>query len=137
MFPLISTIAIPTAETQVYAMVAYLRSAVVANGGSTERFHAVFLDAQNTYLDDHSLGVGRQAALTLRMRELFSRALAVGASGLIIAHNHPSGDCRPSEWDITSTKRLQGIAQALDIQLIDHLIITATSAYSMRAAGNL
>ena len=125
------------APGQAEAMVDYLRRCIITGRASAERFHAVFLDARRTYLGDTSLGMGLDFALTLRMRDLFSRALSIGASGLIIAHNHPSGDCRPSACDIASTHRLKEVAGALDIELIDHLIITERSAYSMRAGGDL
>ena len=61
----------------------------------------------------------------------------MGARGLIVAHNHPSGDCRPSRSDILATHRLKEVAIALDIELIDHLILTENAVYSMRAGGDL
>lgn len=122
---------------QTAAMIAHLRKAVLAAPRGCERFHAIFVDERRAYLADATLGEGGGAALSLRMRHLFAKALSVGASGLIVAHNHPSGDCRPSATDIASTKRLKDIATALDIELIDHLIITESTAYSMRAGGKL
>lgn len=124
-------------KTQSAAMIDYLRSIILSGPCAHERFHAIFLDEQSAYLADHSLGQGDLTSLKLRMRELFGAALSVGASGIIIAHNHPSGNCRPSWRDIESTKRLKEIAIALDIRLIDHLIITESEAYSMRAGGDL
>ncbi|GMN02119.1 JAB domain-containing protein [Erythrobacter sp. MTPC3] len=126
-----------TGETRAAAMVKYLRNIVLRHGVWCEHFHAVFLDDQSRFLSDAGLGMGGQTALSLRMRELFGRALAVNASGLLIAHNHPSGDCKPSAHDIASTHRLIEIGKALDIELVDHLIITQRSVYSMRAGGDL
>ena len=73
----------------------------------------------------------------MRMRELFGKALSMDAHSMIVAHNHPSGRCKPSPYDITATRRLKDIARALDIELLDHLIITQQSVYSMRAGGDL
>ncbi|QFT78881.1 JAB domain-containing protein [Erythrobacter sp. THAF29] len=124
-------------QARVSAMIAYLRRTVLAAPQGCERFHAIFVDDRRAFLADATLGEGGSAALSVRMRHLFAKALSVGANGLIIAHNHPSGDCRPSAKDIVSTRRLKEIAVALDIELIDHLIITESAVYSMRAGGNL
>ncbi|MDA9918625.1 DNA repair protein [Erythrobacter sp.] len=124
-------------EMQTASMVGYLRGIMCAEPAQRERFHAIFLDSNRTYIADTQMGEGRRACLTLRMRDLFGKALSVGAQGLIVAHNHPSGDCRPSTLDIAATDRLVDVATALDIELIDHLIITKTALYSMRAGGHL
>ncbi|WP_255548084.1 JAB domain-containing protein [Erythrobacter ani] len=118
-------------------MVEYLRDMVLDDTVQRERFHAIFLDRNRNYLADGGMGQGGNASLSFRMRELFGRALSLGARNIIIAHNHPSGDCRPSERDLLATRRLVEVGKALDIELIDHLIITHRSVYSMRAGGNL
>lgn len=124
-------------EAHIAAMIQYLRRIVLADPRGVERCHVIFLDERRAYLADASLGVGSGARLSLRMRDLFDRALAVGAAGLIIAHNHPSGECRPSQCDIEATQRLKQVATALDVELIDHFILTERGAYSMRAGGEL
>ena len=73
----------------------------------------------------------------LRLRELFARGLSLGADGMIMAHNHPSGDCRPSSCDIEATLRIAELGKSLEIELIDHLIFTQKSVYSMRWGGEL
>ena len=119
------------------ATISFLRNMLIAGGNDVERFHAMFVDAWGTYLGDDTLGQGRAGGLIIRQRELFEGALALGAAGIVIAHNHPSGLCRPSNQDIHATQRLNAVAQALDIELLDHLIFTAHSVYSMRAGGDL
>ncbi len=126
-----------TREAKLSGMIEYLRSVVLASPARLERFHAIFVDARRAYLGDESMGQGEVDALSLRMRDLFGHALSLGASGIIIAHNHPSGDCRPSQYDIDATRRLMTVATALDIELLDHLIFTHSSVYSMRAGGIL
>ena len=120
-----------------HAMLDYLRSMVVTRPFNTERFHAIFLDDKRSFLGDAPLGQGCSGSLTVRMRDLFAKALDLRASALLIAHNHPSGQCRPSRFDSEATSRLRHVASALDIELLDHLIFTEDAVYSMRAGGNL
>lgn len=127
----------PKRRTQLASIIIYLQEIFAVACPGEERFHAIFLDAARGYLDDCVIGHGPSAHLAIRMRELFARALSLGARGLIVAHNHPSGDCRPSESDIAATHRLREIARALDIELLDHLIVTREKIYSMRAGGKI
>ncbi|MDR1414558.1 MAG: DNA repair protein RadC [Odoribacteraceae bacterium] len=70
-------------------------------------------------------------------RVLFSRALEEKASLLVVAHNHPSGNARPSEQDTTMTRRISEGARTLDMKLLDHLIICASGYYSFADEGLL
>lgn len=118
-----------------HAMIDFLRAMVIAKPFEAERFHVLFVDQNRSYLGDAPLGLGGNGSLSLRMRDLFSKALLCGANGILIAHNHPSGQCRPSRADIVSTRRLETVATALDIELVDHLIFTKDAVYSMRAGA--
>ncbi len=118
-------------------LVAHLGKVVLAPGGRHERAHVIFVDGCRCFLGDSGIGMGSICALSLRMREVFGEALRLGARGMILAHNHPSGDCRPSGSDLAATRRLAEVARALDIELIDHLIFTTDAVYSMRAGGML
>ncbi|MEE4207893.1 MAG: JAB domain-containing protein [Parvularcula sp.] len=122
---------------QTVALIEYLRAMVVDKGRAGERFHAVFVDHRRAYLGDAPMGVGHSGGLVVRMRNVFANALSLNASGILVAHNHPSGHCRPSLLDVSATKRLVDVARALDIAVIDHLILTADAVYSMRAGGDL
>ncbi|MEM6475157.1 MAG: JAB domain-containing protein [Pseudomonadota bacterium] len=126
-----------SSETRLSLMVEYLRSVVLQAPEYGERFHAIFVDSHGRYLADAAMGQGEISSLKLRMRDLFGKALSAGANAIIIAHNHPSGDCRPSEHDIEATLRLAEVGEALDIELLDHLIFTHSTVYSMRAGGIL
>lgn len=119
------------------ATIAYLRGIVLAPPAHRERGHAVFLDSHSAWLGDAPCGLGTMTALTLRMRSLLGEALRHDAAGIILAHSHPSGHCRPSGCDIAATHRLAEVARALDITLVDHLIFTTDAVYSMRAGGLL
>ena len=102
-----------------------------------ERLRAVYFGPGRCHLTDETVAGGGMGSLHLRFRPIAERALRLGASGLLLAHNHPSGICRPSEADIATTRHVARIAASLDIQLLDHLIITPGRAYSMRAGGLL
>lgn len=119
------------------AIIDFLRAMVLGSPIAGERFHAVFLDQHSAYLGDAPLGEGGADRLSVRMRHVFAKALSLDASGLIIAHNHPSGHCLPSQIDIDATARLKTVAKALDLELLDHLIFTQNAVYSMRAGGKL
>jgi len=73
----------------------------------------------------------------LPMRDIFRAALTCGAVGLVIAHNHPSGDPRPSRADIEATRRLAETAATLGIRLHDHLIFAGAECRSFREMGLL
>lgn len=126
-----------TQEQRAAAMIDYLRSIVLAPPATRERGHAIFVDANRGWLGDAPFGVGSMSALTGRMRAVLGEALRHDAAGFILAHSHPSGQCRPSGCDIAATRRLADVAQAIDIELIDHLIFTSDAVYSMRAGGLL
>lgn len=119
------------------AMIAYLRGVVLAPPTRRERGHAVFLGRDSAWLGDAPCGLGTMTSLTLRMRALLGEALRHDAAGIILAHSHPSGHCRPSGCDIAATRHLVEVARALDITLVDHLIFTTDAVYSMRAGGLL
>jgi len=108
----------------------YLRSRI--GGASEERLHAIFADPAGGYLADEPVVIGSATRIEARVRPLVERALTLGAAGILLAHNHPSGRCRPSDEDIDGTRRLAQIAEALELTLIDHLIVTRTRVFSMR-----
>lgn len=115
----------------------YLRDLFAAHGLEREHFHAIYLDAQRMFLGDRFVRGGGIAMVQLRAREILAEALLLEARGLIIAHNHPSGLCRPSAGDLRATRKLSEIARALDIELLDHIVITHDCAFSIRAGGEI
>lgn len=115
-------------------LLSYLRG--IFSACTTELLHVIFCDTRRNYLRDETVAEGGRNGVTLRASPLLRRALALGAGGMLLAHNHPSGDCRPSKDDIKATRELRSLAEALDIDLIDHLIFAPGRAYSMRAGGH-
>jgi DNA repair protein RadC len=113
----------------------YLRSRLCR--GSGESLLVIFCDREGRYLIDEEMGWGSAHNVRLDMAQLFRRALAVDASSLFLAHNHPSGSCKPSEDDIAATRKLANAGHVLGFEIVDHLIVTRSKAYSMRAGGQL
>jgi DNA repair protein RadC len=103
---------------------------------SEERLLVIFSGPGRSYLLDEEMGVGGPATVRLTAANLFRRALTVGADGILLAHNHPSGVCSPSRADEQATSELASLAERLQIELLDHLIVTRSKLYSMRAAGH-
>ena len=97
----------------------------------------VHLDAaQGLIAVDERPAAGGEA-VDLPMREIFQAALRRGAAGLILAHNHPSGDPRPSRADVEATRRFAETAENLGIRLHDHLIFAGGACRSFREMGLL
>lgn len=107
------------------------------NHSSEERCHAIYLDAGGRFLNFELVARGTLARVSVNFRPLFSRSIELGASGLIIVHNHPSGSVEPSREDIAATKEIAKLASALSISLVDHLIVSGTKISSMCEAGLL
>ena len=78
---------------------------------------------------------GSAVEVVISFRALLRRAVTSGCAGLFAAHNHPSGDTRPSAGDIRFTRRLSLAAEATDIPLIDHLVFGEGPPFSFRSAG--
>lgn len=96
---------------------------------------ALLLNRQNQLITMKELSRGTVAENTVYTREIVKLALDHYADGLIIAHNHPGGSIRPSENDIAFTHRLQQALALVDVVLLDHFVVTAAQAFSMRQAG--
>lgn len=113
----------------------YLRGLIGTR--ETESLHVIYCDRARGYLADETVAAGTTSRIVARARPVIERALALGAAGFVLAHNHPSGDCRPSADDVEATRRLGVIAGALELELIDHLIVTHRALFSMRVGGCL
>ncbi|MDU8942409.1 RadC family protein [Ovoidimarina sediminis] len=102
-----------------------------------EQFRVLYLDRKNVLIADEAQAEGTVDHVPVYPREVVKRALELGASALILVHNHPSGDPTPSEADITVTRRVEAAGQALGLTLHDHLIIGKSAEISLRAEGYL
>lgn len=88
-----------------------------------EEFRILFLDKKNVLIADEVQGVGTVDHAPVYPREIMRRALELGASALILVHNHPSGDPEPSTEDIYMTHQIIAIGKPLNVAVHDHLII--------------
>jgi DNA repair protein RadC len=102
-----------------------------------EEFRLLFLDKRNALIADEVQQHGTVDYTTLYPREVMKRALELGASAIIMVHNHPSGDPTPSEPDIAMTREVGEAAEKLGIALYDHLVIGKGSHASFRSLGLL
>ena len=100
-----------------------------------EEVHAVFLDTQKGLISSDLIGKGNLNGVGMCVREVFRIAVKVNAAGIILAHNHPSGDPTPSPEDIETTKRLLECGQMMGIEFVDHIIVGRGLSISMRREG--
>ena len=102
-----------------------------------EHFFVALLDIRLRlkFVDVASIGILN--ASLVHPREVFVRAITHCAASILIAHNHPSGVCEPSDADITMTKRLREAGDILGISLQDHIIFTAENYFSFSETGTL
>ncbi len=95
-----------------------------------EEFWIVYLNNSNKVMHSAQLSKGGITGTLVDVRLVMKHALELGAVGLILAHNHPSGGLKPSKADKQITQKLKNAAVALDIKVLDHLIITQKDYYS-------
>lgn len=103
---------------------------------SHEMFACLFLDATHRVLAFAEMFRGSINCATVYPREVVKEALRLNAAAVIFAHNHPSGDSKPSSQDIELTKKLSDILKVVDVRVLDHLIVGET-VVSMADAGFL
>lgn len=102
-----------------------------------ETFSIICLDINKRFISMEQIFRGTIDSATIYPRDLVEKSLSVGASYVIISHNHPSGISKPSKEDIEITKVLYKAFLIVNIKMIDHIIIAGNSAYSFRESGIL
>ncbi|BDX39747.1 DNA repair protein RadC [Tenuifilaceae bacterium CYCD] len=102
-----------------------------------EEFWALLLNKANKVIEKVRVSQGGVAGTVVDVRIIIKSAVEKLASSIIIAHNHPSGNPKPSDKDISITKKLKEAGNLLDIALLDHIIITDNECYSFADNGNL
>lgn len=100
-----------------------------------EHLVAVLLDTRNRVIGINTVAVGSLNSTAVSMRELFKPALLANAAGLIVAHNHPSGDPTPSPEDVAITRDMVQAGQLLGVQILDHVVIGAGTFVSLKERG--
>ena len=105
--------------------------------GRKEHFLAFYVNARSQLVHAETVSIGTLSASLVHPREVFAPALSCTAAGVIVAHNHPSGDFSPSPEDRDATRRLQRSGELLGIPLLDHLIVSERGFFSFKEQGGL
>jgi DNA repair protein RadC len=120
-----------TGPADVLALVADIR------GAGQERVVAIYLDSRNRPLHRELVAVGGLRASVIQPRDVLAPALSLPAAGIVLVHNHPSGDVTPSPEDLQVTRQLVAAARLLGLELLDHLVVSPTRCASLRELGHL
>ncbi|MBU2045668.1 MAG: JAB domain-containing protein, partial [Bacteroidetes bacterium] len=102
-----------------------------------EEFWIILLSRANKVLHKVLISKGGQAGTIADPKIIFKAALEGNAANIILAHNHPSGNLKPSQADMQLTKKLQEAGKLLDLQVLDHVIFTERSYFSFADEGLL
>ncbi|RYZ83043.1 MAG: hypothetical protein EOP06_20655 [Proteobacteria bacterium] len=104
---------------------------------SREHTVALYLNGAHEVICYSLISTGTANAAMVSPREIFQRALSVGAVSLVLSHNHPSGQVTPSQEDCQVTTKIKEAGQLLNIKLLDHVIISDSDCYSFQDKGEL
>jgi len=88
-----------------------------------EYFYALLLDSKNRIIKDELISIGTLNSSLVHPREVFKEAIKNSANAIILVHNHPSGDCSPSEEDIKIAEKINKVGDSVGIKVLDHIII--------------
>lgn len=102
-----------------------------------EQSKIILLNRANQVLGIYQVSSGGTSGTVVDSKQVFIAALKTNASGIILAHNHPSGNLNPSEVDLQLTNKLYKAGKYIDIEILDHLIITKENYYSFADAGRI
>lgn len=119
------------------AVAAYCRPLFAGEGESVEKTLLLLLDAKGRLIHEGVLSIGTVNSAPVSPREVFLQALKYQAVFFLLLHNHPSGDVRPSREDAELTKKLAGLGEMMQLELLDHIIISQQECFSFKRAGLL
>ena len=111
----------------------YLQAAMAHS--PVEEVRVLFLNAKNMLLANEAMWRGSVDEASVHVREVISRAIQLGATAIIIVHNHPSGDPSPSQQDVRLTKDLVEAGRQMKITVHDHVIVGSQGRSSLKALG--
>ena len=103
----------------------------------SESFAVLFLDIKNRLITSEELFRGTLSHASVYPREIVKAALHQNAASIILAHNHPSGSCEPSQADLSLTSTLKQALALVDIRVLDHFIIANPNVYSFAEHGQI
>ncbi len=114
-------------------VLAYCRASM--GYGPTERFRILFLNRKNVLIADEEQQRGTVDHTPVYPREVVKRALELGASAIVMVHNHPSGDPTPSQADIEMTRQVRDAGKAVGVALHDHVVVGREGYASLKSMG--
>ena len=100
-----------------------------------EEFHVGFLDASKHYVGERQLSSGTINQASVHPREIIRAAIENKAVYIVLVHNHPSGSYKPSGFDIAVTREMEQLAEVMNFEVYDHLIVAKDGIYSFRKEG--
>lgn len=100
-----------------------------------EYFACLYLDGRHRLLSFEKLFRGSVSSATVHARVVVRRALELNAAALIVSHNHPSGETSPSKSDIALTQKLKDALRVVDVNLLDHIVVSAEGNSSLAESG--
>lgn len=115
------------------ALLSYLKLSLANE--TREQFRVLFLNNKLKLISDEMMGDGTIDHAPVYPREIARRALELAASSIILVHNHPSGDPKPSGNDISMTRKIIQSLQSIEVEVHDHIIVGSQGTVSMKAIG--
>ncbi len=97
-----------------------------------EAFYVLFLDKKHQLIEEQLIAKGEGDFVLVSAKDVARRALMLHASSIILVHNHPSNELKPSNSDLQTTKEIVEVLKKLEIQVLDHLIITKNGSFSFK-----
>ena len=104
-------------------------------GQEQEHFVVLMLDTRNRVVAQETLYKGSLNASHIRVGEVFREAIRRNCAAILVAHNHPSQDCSPSPDDVALTRTLREAGETLDVQVLDHLVVSSSQFVSLHQRG--
>lgn len=106
-------------------------------GVKNEEFRVLYVNSKNILLKDAVISKGISTKTLIDFRLIAKEIFNISATGLIVVHNHPSGDCNPSSQDISTTNNLKSFLKHLNVRLLDHFIVGYDRIFSFAEEGLL
>jgi DNA repair protein RadC len=100
-----------------------------------ETLGGIYLDARNRIVSEREIYIGTLSSANVSSRDVFRFALSDSAASVILFHNHPSGDPSPSPPDLAFTAKVVGVGEALDVNVLDHIIVASSGFVSLKQRG--
>lgn len=100
-----------------------------------EEFHLLLLDVRGKLIRKTRIAGGGLAGIMIHPRDIFREAVKANAASVILCHNHPSGDARPSREDIEASRRLEAAGELIGIRVADHIVIAGNGSLSLKQEG--